>query len=294
MKRADSYSSRMDADRLLALPPLVICKHWSQRDTVLYNLGIGLGELAVDRPDCLPYVLDDRARGFPTMPTVMGRDMRHWEDPANGVDFSMMVHGEEWIEILAPVPAAGPITSSERIEEIWDKGSGKAAIASTVREIAGEDGVPFARCGSILVIRDAGGFGGRPGGPPKGVAPPERAPDGEILVTTRKDQAVLYRLSGDLNPLHFDPFTARKAGFDGPVLMGLCTMGIAARGITLHRAGPSPEKLRALRVRFTDIVYPGETLRIDYWNLPDREVAFRASVDARHALVLGDGRAKFD
>ena len=288
-----SSANRIAADRLLALPPLVTRREWTGRDTAIYNLGIGLGDVAAERPDCLDYVLEDRARSFPTMPTVMGRDMRYWEDEANGVDFSAIVHGEEWVEILSQVPAAGAITSSERIEAIWDKGASKAAVASTVREITDQNGVPFARCGSVLFIRGAGGFGGENGSPPKSVNIPDRAPDGHRVVSTRKDQALLYRLSGDMNPLHFDPAVAKTAGFDAPVLMGLCTMGIAAQAVAIECGGPAPALLRKLRVRFTEVVYPGEKLQVNFWNLPDQSVAFRVYAMERNVRVLDGGHATF-
>lgn len=285
---------RIAADRLLALPPLVTRREWTSRDTTIYNLGIGLGEVAADRQDCLAYVLEEQVRSFPTMPTVMGRDMANWEDEASGVDFSAIVHGEEWLEILNPVPVAGAITCSERIEAIWDKGVGKAAVASTVREIVDQNGTPFARCGSILFIRGAGGFGGENGSPPMSVAIPDRTPDGQLVVPTRKDQAMMFRLSGDLNPLHFDPTIAKTSGFDAPVLMGLCTMGIAAQAIALQRRGPTPDKLRKLRVRFSGVVYPGESLQVDYWNLPDQSVGFRVYALGRDDPVLDCSHAIFD
>jgi acyl dehydratase len=275
------------ADRLLAMPASVQSAIWTARDTALYNLGIGFGAAAIHDPALLPFVLEESPRAFPTMATVMVRDTGWFTDPALGIDFPNMLHGEQWIEMIGPMPAEGPFTATDKVDAIWDKGPGRPALIATSRELANRDGELFARCGALLMIRNSGGFGGSAEGAPTPVALPNRAPTGSISMPTHPEQALWYRLSGDLNPLHSDPVTARAAGFPQPILMGLCSFGIAGRGLVAALADGDATRLRRLAVRFSNIVFPGETIRIDYWLGDDGEVLFRGVVDGRGPVLDG-------
>jgi len=279
------------ADRILALPASVRTDMWTPRETILYNLGIGFGAAAIDDPALLPFVLEESPRAFPTMSTVMARDTGWFDDPTLGIDFPNMLHGEQWIEMPGAIPAVGRFTSTDRIDAIWDKGPGRSAVIATSRDIADGDGALFARCGALLVLRGSGGFGGSSAGAPVPAALPERAPDGTIAMRTHPEQALWYRLSGDLNPLHSDPATASAAGFPRPILMGLCSFGIAGRGLIAALGDGDATRLRRLGARFSNIVFPGETIRIDYWREGDGEIAFRGVVEGR-GKVLDGGTAR--
>jgi acyl dehydratase len=273
------------------MPAGVVTDMWTPRETVLYNLGIGFGGAAIENPALLPFVIEESPRAFPTMATVMARDTGWFGDPTLGIDFPNMLQGEQWIEMLGAIPAEGRFTATDRIDAIWDKGPGRSAVIATSRDIADGDGALFARCGSLVVIRGSGGFGGSSEGAPVPAALPERAADGSVAMPTHPEQALWYRLSGDLNPLHSDPATARAAGFPRPILMGLCSFGIAGRALVAALGDGDAARLQRLGARFSNIVFPGETIRIDYWLEGKGEIAFRGVVEGR-GTVLDGGMAR--
>ncbi|WP_311269583.1 MaoC/PaaZ C-terminal domain-containing protein [Sphingobium sp. WCS2017Hpa-17] len=283
----------MRTDLLLSTMPMRRQERWGSHNTVLYNLGVGIGLLASQRSTLLPYVLEEKVHSFPTMATVMGRDMSLWEQPDLGFDFSQIVHGEEILEVMAPVPPDGEISITEWVDDISDRGAGKPATASTVREIrSSQDNQLFARCRSILVIRGAGGFGGPKPPPADIIAIPDRIPDGSLSALISIDQALLYRLSGDRNLLHVEPDHAAAAGFPKPILMGLCSFGIAVRMLSLEAGLFEPDRLAGMRTRFTGAVFPGDMLQVDYWHESRSEIRFRAYAQGRPAPLLDGGQIK--
>jgi acyl dehydratase len=178
------------------------------------------------------------------------------------------------------------------IEGLYDKGS-KGAVLALKRELRDADGVLLATVRSSAFLRADGGFGGSSAGQAFPHLIPDRPPDTSLSIATRLDQALIYRMSGDFNPLHVDPAVARQAGFERPILHGLCTYGIAGRAIIKALCGGDPERLRRLDVRFSTPVYPGETLVTEIWLEEGQRAAFRVKVAERDVVALNNGRADY-
>jgi len=280
------------ADRLLARPADVVTQQWSTRDTILYNLGIGFGAAAIDNPEQLRFVLEDRLVAFPSMVAVLGLSTAIYHDASYGIDFAGILHGEESFELVRPLPVAGQLVGRSRVEGIWDRGAEKGAVMALVKTLhdAADDSL-IATCRNTLMLRRNGGFGGSADGAPRAAALPERDPDGALELGTRPEQALIYRLSGDTNPLHAVPTVAAKAGFPRPILHGLCTFGVVARALVQAVAGGDQSRLQRFGVRFSSPVFPGETIRTEYWGLGDGDFAFRARVVERDVIVLTGGTA---
>lgn len=276
---------------LLAMPADVISQDWPKRDTIIYNLGIGYGPVAIADPGKLRFVIEDRLVAFPTIATVIGISLAIF-DPKYGIDYAGVLHGEEWITLHRPMPAEGRLVAANSVEKIWDRGAAKGAILQTrkVVTLADED-EPIAETRTILMLRKNGGFGGSEEGAPRVSKVPERDPDISITLGTQPDQALVYRLSGDLNPLHADPEVAGKAGFPAPILHGMATYGVIARAVIDGACNGDENRLASYGMRFSSPVFPGETLRTDIWSLGDGEFAFQAKVVERDTLVASGGRA---
>jgi acyl dehydratase len=286
---------RLAPDVLMSqsLPP---SEHgWSARDTVIYNLGIGFGAAATGDEQLLRYVLEEQGHPFPTMASVIGMFRPSQLDPACNVDAAAILHGEESIEILQPLTPHGRLLATNRICGIWDKGPEGGAVMSIERTLANpQTGTLVANVRTTLLLRNNGGFGGTNKGAPQLSATPDGEPDGHIDIATRPEQALIYRLSGDTNPLHSHPQAARRAGFHRPILMGLCTFALAARALVERCAAGDGDCLRALSARFSGPVFPGESIHLEYWRLSTTEMAFRGRVAGREGFALTGGRATFD
>ncbi|MGH7057528.1 MAG: MaoC/PaaZ C-terminal domain-containing protein [Acetobacteraceae bacterium] len=257
------------------------------RDTILYALSIGLGQDPMDRRQ-LDFVDQHRAlQAVPSMAAVLGHPGFWLADPATGVDAVQVVHGEQRIVIRQALPVEGELIGRTRVTGLIDKGPGKAALLYTQREIAdAATGTLLATTASTTFLRGQGGFGG-PAGPLKPArAVPDTPPDITIDLPTRPEQALYYRLNGDANPLHADPDVAAKAGFPRPILHGLATLGVVAHAILRGLLDYDAGRLKALDLRFSAPVFPGETIRTEIW----RAGAFRARVVERDAPVVTNGR----
>jgi acyl dehydratase len=276
---------------LLAHAPIEADQEYTARDTILYNLGLGLGAAAIEDDALLRYVLEPNLTSFPTMACVLGASGDMFNDPRYGIDFPKIVHGEEDIELLGVLPVSGSVRGISRVNGLWDRGVEKGAIMRSSKTLLNATGEPIANCRSTLILRGNGGFGGTMKGFPPAITLPERDPDGAIDMMTRPEQALIYRLSGDDNPLHAVPAAARHAGFPRPILHGLCSFGIAARALVSVLADGDASRLRRFRLRFARPVYPGETLRVEYWRLSEDSAAFRARVVERDVVALVGGRA---
>jgi acyl dehydratase len=268
---------------------------YTTRDTILYALGVGFGADPLDA-DELRYVYEKELSAVPTMSAVLaspGFWMR--ERKELGIDFLKLVHGEQGVTIHSPLPAAGTVVGESRVSRIVDKGEGKGAVMHVEKTLTDEaDGRLLATVEMVLFLRGDGGFSKNGGGDeaaPAAPPVPEGEPDARIELPTRADAALLYRLSGDTNPLHVDPAVAAKAGFDKPILHGLATYGNACRGILARYCGHDAARLKSIRARLTSPVYPGETLVLECWRAGGNEIAFRASVKERGQAVLANGRA---
>lgn len=274
----------LDPDRLLAMAPIVTRQTLTRRDTILYALGVGADEL--------DFVFEERLKALPTMAVVFGYPGFIWRDPAMGVDWQKILHGEQSTILHAPLPVEGIITGTTRIAALFDKGADKGAIALVERMIHDEAGTLLATVRATTFLRGDGGFGGSADGAPIPHPLPDRAPDATVTLATGLNQALIYRLSGDTNPLHIDPKVARAAGFDAPILHGLASYGIAGRAILAHACANDPARLRRIDVRFSAPVFPGETIATDIWDEGGGTLAFRARVVERDRVVMTNGLAE--
>ena len=265
---------------------------YTAHDSVIYHLGLGLGHDPVDR-DVLPFVYEPWGpKVLPSVVTVAG-DPNHWlADSTLGLRDVPNVHGDQTIIIHAPLPADGSVTSRSRITGLYDKGAGSHAILTFEEEIVdAETGQALATQLQTDVLIGGGGFGGEPPPPSARVAMPERAPDAVRDHPVAPEAALIYRLSGDHYALHVEPEFARDAGFDGPILHGLATYGIACHAVVACCCDHAPERIVRFHGRFSAPVYPGETLRTSLWR-DGSAVWFETRAVDRDIVVLANGRAE--
>nr|WP_315593197.1 MaoC/PaaZ C-terminal domain-containing protein [uncultured Cupriavidus sp.] len=271
-------------------------KHtYTEKDSILYALGLGIGADPIDERQ-LRFVYEKDLVTLPTMAAVLASPGSWMRDRKElGIDFLKLVHGEQSVTLHKTLPAAGSLVGSSRVTRIVDKGAGKGAILhveKTLRDAASGDHLATAE--QVLFLRGDGGFSENGGGDeaaPAAPATPETTPDVSVELPTRADAALVYRLSGDLNPLHIDPEIASRAGFARPILHGLATYGNACHGIVKAFCDYDPRRLTSIRARLTSPVYPGETLVLECWKLGGNEVAFRARLKERDVVALANGRA---
>jgi acyl dehydratase len=261
--------------------------------TMLYALGIGIGQDPLDERQ-LPFVYEDQLKALPTMAVVLGYPGFWLMDPETGVDWKQVLHGEQGLIVHSPLPATGHIIGKSRIDEIIDKGPGKGALIYSSREIVGKaSGKLYCTVTATTFCRADGGFGG-PSGPTKSVHPiPDRAADTTCTLTTRPEQALIYRLSGDRNPLHADPKVGTVAGFPRPILHGLATFGVAGHAILRELCDYDPVRLTRMQVRFSSPVFPGETIRTEIWREASGRAAFRCWVVERNVMVINNGMIEY-
>ncbi len=267
---------------------------WSSKDGLLYAVGVGAGQDPVDAAD-LPFVsensIDVTQRILPTMvvtlPNVSGAFAA-----IGTFNPAMLVHGEERIVLHREVPVSGAVSTVAEITAMWDKGKG-AVVEITSRSTLVEDGEPLFDVVMAAFIRGEGGWGGERG--PSGARneAPDRDPDHRVELTTRPEQALVYRLSGDRNPLHSDPSFAALAGFDRPILHGLCTYGFTGRALLRELCGSDPARFRTMEGRFSSPVMPGESLTVEIWETGAGNAVFR-TLASGDRLVLDAGGCTFD
>lgn len=268
-------------------------RSWTSVDALLYAVGVGAGQEPTD-PSELPFVTENSAgvpqRVLPTfavlLPEVIGA-FAH-VGPFNP---AMLVHGEERLVLHRELPVAGTISSTSEVTAIWDKGSG-AVVEVTSRCVLVDDGQPLVDVVMSAFIRGEGGWGGDRG-PSARSGVPDREPDERVGLVTRPEQALLYRLSGDRNPLHSDPSFATLAGFDRPILHGLCTYGFTGRALLHRLCGSDPSRLRSLGGRFSSPVFPGESLSVEVWRTGDGTATYR-TLGSDGRVVIDGGEASFD
>lgn len=281
----------INRETLLAWQFPDVVQGYEPRDTILYALGLGIGGDPLDRAQ-LRFVYEDGLRALPSMSVILGYPGFWLSDPKTGADWKKLLHGEQSIELFKPLPAKGTVIGRTRVVDVIDKGAGKGALVLSERDLIEEGtGDLLCRMNSTSFLRGDGGFGG-PSGPTKAPHPiPERAPDLEIVHPTLPQAALIYRLSGDYNPLHADPEIAKAGGFERPILHGLCTFGIASYAVLVGAAEGDPDRLTSLAVRFSAPVMPGETIVTQIWREQDGVVAFRSKVRERDIVVINNGRA---
>jgi len=283
----------IDYQRLLDWSLPEVRQTYSVRDSQLYALAVGLGADPVNTRQ-LPFVYEQAPQALPMQAVVLGYPGFWMKDPATGVDWVRLVHAEQGLTLHRPLPASGEVIGRTRVVGINDKGPGKGAIVYSQRTLhdAVSDAL-IATLDSSTFCRGDGGCGGSDA-PPMRLAPtPERAPDAVCELPTLPQQALLYRQCGDFNPLHADPAVARAAGFERPILHGLCTFAVAGHALLRTLCDYDPARLTQLQARFSAPVYPGETLRTEIWNEAGA-VAFRTLAVERNVVVLSHGRAQID
>jgi acyl dehydratase len=270
-------------------------QRYTERDTILYALGVGIGHDPLDR-DALRYVYEDGLQALPTLAVVLGYPGFWAKDPATGIDWVKLLHGEQSLELHAPLPAAGTVIGTSRITALVDKGAAKGALMYSERDIHHKSGgqrLPVSR--SVAFMRGNGGFAaaGQPSdaAPPPRAATPDTKPDHVCELKTRPESALIYRLSGDYNPVHADPAVAKAAGFERPILHGLCSFGVSGHALLKTLCGWDASRLKEIGARFSSPVYPGETLRVEMW-LRGEAVQFRTCAVERNVVVLSHGSAR--
>ncbi len=267
-------------------------RRWSSKDSLIYALGVGAG--AQDPLAELEFTTENSQdvsqRALPTMPVVLGAGVAGAYASIGSFNPAMLVHGEQSVALARELPVEGELEAATEVVGVYDKGSGALVVTETTASLV-DDGQPLFTTRSGAFIRGEGGFGGDRG-PSSTFAAPERAPDHEVAYPTRTDQALLYRLSGDRNPLHSDPKFAAMAGFDRPILHGLCTYGFTGRGLLQALCGGDPALFRSMTGRFSSPVFPGETLTVRIWVEGEGRALFQtAGGDGR--VVLDAGQVAF-
>ncbi|MGW0712364.1 MaoC/PaaZ C-terminal domain-containing protein [Streptomyces sp. NPDC002643] len=261
----------IDAAKALAAEPRSVEISWSRKDVQLYHLGIGAGVPATD-PGELRYTLESRLHVLPSFATVAGAGAPEviggLSAPGVDVDLAKVLHGGQRVESYRALPVEGRATATSRIAAVYDKG--KAAVLVMRTEVADGEG-PLWTNEAQIFVRGEGGWGGERG-PSARMEPLTADPDKEVERVVREDQALLYRLSGDWNPLHADPEFAARAGFERPILHGLCTYGITLKAVVDTLLGGDVGRVRTYATRFAGAVFPGETLRIRMWRTGDGAV----------------------
>jgi acyl dehydratase len=276
-------------DKLMALKVEPAVQVYDAKDCMLYALGVGLGHDPMNE-DELAFVYEKDLKVLPTMATVIGHSGSLVRDRNTGIDLVMVVNGEQGFTLHRPLTGRGEVVGHTRIVDVVDKGAGKGALLLTERKINDKaTGDLIATVTQTIFCRGDGGFGGPPRQTPPPHPLPTRAPDTVCDFGTRPEAALIYRLSGDYNPLHADPAVARAAGFDRPILHGLGTFGVSGHALLKTMCGYDPARLISFSCRFSAPVFPGETVRTEMWR-DGAVVSFRARVLERD--VINHGRAE--
>lgn len=276
----------IDHDRLMALEVPDVEQSFARRDTILYALGLGFG------PEQLAFVYEAGLRAVPSFAATLAAPGFWQRDLNTGIDYRKVVNGEQDVTIHRDLPVEGTVVGRMHIVDVIDKGEGKGAIVRYCRQIFDRaSGDLLATSDNVSFCRGDGGFGGPRRDLPQPPSLPDRAPDHVVRLPTLPQAALIYRLSGDLNPLHADPEAARQAGFPRPILHGLATFGIACHALLRACCHYEPSRLASMGARFSAPVFPGETVRTEIF-IDTGRIAFRSIAEERDQVVLQMGRAQ--
>lgn len=271
---------------LEARDPIVTNQRLTKRDVMLYALGIGARDLQ--------FVFEEGLQMLPTMPAVLAYPGFEWKEFNLGADWTKILHGETSVRIHQPLPVEGDLIGYTKFGPFYDKGPAKGCVAYKTREIWTAEGALMATVVNSSFLRGDGGCGSTAEDQPRPHPLPERAPDAVITYNIDESQAMIYRLSGDYNPLHIDPAIAREGGFDKPILHGLATFGFAGRAVLSTLCGNDSSRISRIDARFASPVFPGETLETDIWREGPRRAAYRSRIPARDVVVLNNGYVEFN
>ena len=291
-KKSKGGNEFIDVDAALGyeFPPLTT--EYTERDLALYALGVGAGTDPLDSKD-LQYVYELHGDGFRALPTyavvpvinaILEQAKQGKQAPGLHYGFDRILHGEQYTKVERPLPPRQKLVHKSKVKDIWDKGKHAVVVVETRSYDEADRELAYHEIS--MVVRGAGGWGGERGPSGEGNAPPDRGPDAVIEQKINADQALLYRLSGDWNPLHADPGFAQSFGFPRPILHGLCTFGFAARHVIKAFAGNDARLFKAIRARFADSVFPGETLVTEMWKESATRVVFRCKVKERDKVAI--------
>ncbi|MGH0033428.1 MAG: MaoC/PaaZ C-terminal domain-containing protein [Myxococcota bacterium] len=259
---------------------------WTQDDVILYHLGVGAGNPPTDANE-LEYTYEKNLKVLPSYGVIPVFSSLGGLGQVEGLEFNfaLLLHGEQDIQIHKPLPTHATVVSSGKVAELWDKGKACLCVLEVeTREKESGDALFTNRFG--IFLRGEGGFGGEKG-PEAGNAPPEREPDGVIERASLPQQALLYRLSGDKNPLHADPEFAKMGGFDKPITHGLCSYGIVCKAVVDEVLGGDVTKVARYQARFRGVAFPGETYVVKYWKEGD-QIIVEASSKERGAPIISN------
>src|SRR5215470_16850094 len=257
-----------------------VTQSWDQKDVMLYALGVGCGR------EELPFVYERDLKVLPTFAVIPAFPAMLNLGGAMQVNPAMVLHGEQSVELTSgPIPIEATVTTTPTIKAVYDKGKGAVVVVAT--ESVDDKGKVLFRGQSSIFVRGEGGFGGDRG--PSGArnVPPDRKPDKSVSYKTLPQQALVYRLSGDMNPLHADPDFAKMGGFDRPILHGLCTFGFAGRALLEAWCDGNPDRLKSFEVRFSGVVFPGETITTDMWQIAPGKIVLTAKTERGEAVLSG-------
>ena len=278
-------------EKLMALdiPP---AEHsYGPKDCMLYALGIGLGHDPMNE-DELPFVYEKNLKVLPTMAAVLGYVGFWARDRDTGIDWVKIVNGEQGVTLHRPLKGQNTVIGRQRVVEVIDKGAGKGALVMSERKVTDKaSGELIATVTQTTFCRADGGFGGPPRTAPEPHPIPTRAPDAVCDLATRPEAALIYRLSGDRNPLHAEPAAAKLAGYPRPIMHGLGNFGIAGHAVLKTICGYDTDRLVAFACRFSAPVFPGETLRTEMWR-DGAVVSFRSRVVERDVIAVNNGHAE--
>jgi acyl dehydratase len=279
-------------EKLLNYPVPEVRQTLRWQDVALYNFSVGLGQDPLDERQ-LDFLYEPRLKAMPSIPVVLAAPGFWSRNADTGINWKQILHGEQGVALHRPLPVEGEVVGRSRITGLVDRGEGKGALMYSEREVIdAATGDTLATLTSTSFLRGDGGFGG-PSGPVKRPHPePERAPDTAVDLATRPEQALVYRLNSDLNPLHIDPAVARDAGFPRPILHGLCTFGTVCHALLRSLCGYDTARFGRMGLRFSSPVFPGETIRTEIWR-EEGGAAFRARVLERDKAVVSNGLFRF-
>ena len=282
-----------DVEEELNHTPEEIPGSYTDRDALLYAVAIGMSRDPYDAKE-LQYTCETVGnRVVPTAATVLTKPSRRpsgdRQPLMSKINFALMLHGEQRLTVHQPLPQAAETLISNGTKGVYDKGEGKGALIVNETNVKLADGSPLYTVSSTLFCRGDGGFGGQADGAPEPHVLPERSPDAVCEMPGRIDQAMVYALCGDRNPLHRDPEFAKKAGFDVPILHGLCSYGIACHAVLKTMLDYDQTRMTGFDVRFSSPVYPGETQVVEMWQDGD-VISFRVRIKERDVISINNGK----